>query len=89
MYLELVRPAHVQNNGSGHPSAILDYTPRFFLITPRLQKGWRTNSKDGKAERVERPASILGDQGIRIFESSLSQTNDLEIDACHFLARHY
>ena len=27
MYLELVRPAHVRNNGSDHPSAIIDYAP--------------------------------------------------------------
>ena len=26
MYLELVRPAHVRNNGLGHPSAIIEYT---------------------------------------------------------------
>ena len=38
--------------------------------------------------RVEHPSPVLGDRGIQThgFEPWSSQTNDLKIDTCHFLA---
>ena len=46
---------------------------------------------DAVAKLVERLSPILGDQGIEEtlrFKYQSSQTNDLQIDTCHYLARH-
>ena len=36
MYLELVGPAYVRNNGSDHPNAIIEYDYGIRMIRPRV-----------------------------------------------------